>query len=37
MQLCYALGTYASVVMPDTAMIAEAADTIMQISGDTGE
>lgn len=34
-QICYALGTGASVVMPDAALIAEAADKIMQISGET--
>ena len=34
-QICYALGTGASVVMPDVALIAEAADKIMQISGET--
>lgn len=36
-QICYALGTGASVVMPDAALIAEAADKIMQISGETTE
>ena len=34
-QACYALGTGASVVMPDATMIAEAADKITQISGET--
>ena len=34
-KICYALGTGASVVMPDAALIAEAADKIMQISGET--
>ncbi len=36
-QMCYALGTGASVVMPDATLIAEAADKITKISGETSQ